>query len=185
MSNSISTSLNMRTLKEAMADQETHENLTQSDIEVSENSEIDLTDYSENTQSSPMDKAYKDLTELDQVVFEHTKTSDSVADQAKDAFDKIFAVAQSVPPEKSARLFEVAAQYLDIINKSSDSKVSAKYDRAKLSVALTRAQIQAGLVENAVNEGIKAHRNDILKAIMGGDTQDADFEEKTDPEDDK
>lgn len=181
MSNSISKSLNMRTLKEAMTDQEEYENkLDAVDDEV-----VDIVEFNDPVSGSPMDKAYKDLTELDQVVYEHTKTTNNVVDQAKDAFDTIFAVAQSVPPEKSARLFEVAAQYLDIINKSSDSKVSAKYDRAKLSVALTRAQIQAGMVENAVNEGIKAHRNDILKAIMGGEPQDAEFEEKSDPEDDK
>lgn len=180
MSNSISTSLNMRTLKDAMADQEVHE------VVVEEVEEItDVVDISSAPQESPMDKAYKDLSELDQVVYEHTKTTDSVADQAKDAFDTIFAVAQSVPPEKSARLFEVAAQYLNIINQSSDSKVSAKHDRAKLSVALTKAQLQAGLVETAVNEGIKAHRNDILKAIMGGEAQDAEFEENSKPEDDK
>ena len=182
MNSSISNSLNMRTLKEAMADQENYENQVQAVDEIDESPIVEVVDANS---SSPMDKAYKDLGELDQVVYEHTKTTNTVVDQAKDAFDTIFAVAQSVPPEKSARLFEVAAQYLDIINKSSDSKVSAKYDRAKLSVALTRAQIQAGMVESAVNEGIKAHRNDILKAIMGGDSQEAEFEEKSDTEDDK
>lgn len=182
MNSSISNSLNMRTLKEAMADQENYENQVQAVDEIDESPIVEVVNTNS---SSPMDKAYKDLGELDQVVYEHTKTTNTVVDQAKDAFDTIFAVAQSVPPEKSARLFEVAAQYLDIINKSSDSKVSAKYDRAKLSVALTRAQIQAGMVESAVNEGIKAHRNDILKAIMGGDSQEAEFEEKSDTEDDK
>lgn len=184
MSNSISSSLNMRTLKEAMADQEQFD---QDETEIEEDDfdepSVDLVEVP-NQRSSPMDKAYRDMGELDQAVYEHSKSTDDVLATAKDAFDTIFAVAQSVPPEKSARLFEVAAQYLDLMNKSSESKVSAKHDRTKLSVALTKAQLQAGMIEDAVETGIKAHRNDILKAIMGG-AQDAEFENKTDSEDDK
>lgn len=171
----------MRTLKDAMEDQEKYEKVEVEEVEET----TDMVEIPTGSNPSPMDKAYSDMTELDQVVYEHTKTTNDVADQAKDAFDTILAVAQSVPPEKSARLFEVAAQYLNIINQSSDSKVSAKYDRAKLSVALTKAQLQAGLVESAVNDGIKAHRNDILKAILGGEAQEAEFEDQSKQEDDK
>lgn len=163
----------MRTLKDAMSDQEDYEGKILA-LDAEEEIVPSIVEYDHND-ASPMDKAYKDLSELDQVVYEHTNETDEVIKTAKDSFDTIFTLAQSVPPDRSARLFEVAAQYLDIINKSSDSKVSAKHDRAKLSVALTKAQIQAGLVESAVNQGIKAHRNDILKAIMGGDVQEAEF----------
>lgn len=183
MSNSISKSLNMRTMKEAMADQEEYETA----IEPIEEIDEDLYQIEEYNAPAPsaLDRANKDLTCLDQEVYEHTKETDDVIDKAKTSFDTIVTLAQSVPPDKSARLFEVAAQYLDIINKSSDSKVSAKHDRAKLSISLTKAQMQAGLVENAVTQGIKAHRNDILKAIMGGETKDADFVEDSDSEENK
>lgn len=171
----------MRTLKDAMAEQEEFENILEP---VEEEEEFQITEYA-NPSNSPMDRANRDMDDLDQAVFQHTKQTDDVIDKAMEGFDTIFTLAQSVPPDKSARLFEVAAQYLDIANKTSDSKVTAKHDRTKLSVSLTKAQIQAGMVETAVNQGIKAHRNDILKAIMGGDVQDAEFSEDSDPEENK
>lgn len=185
MNINISTSLNMRSLKEAVADQEQYEEKL-NPVEEIEDSETDfqLAEY-QPTGNGPMDRMNKDLDELDQVVFEHTKETDGVIDSARDGFDTIFTLAQSVPPEKSARLFEVAAQYLDIINKSSDSKVTAKHDRAKLNVAIAKAQIQAGLVDSAVEKGITAHRNDILKAIMGGNVEEAEFTDDSDKEEDK
>lgn len=189
MSNSISNSLNMRSLKEAVASQKEHE---AEQLELTDNVEIEEYEiepsYSEMVpveQPNPMDKAYNDLTDLDQTVFQHDKESNDVIKLAKDAFDTVFVTAQSVPPEKASYLFEVAGQFLEIINKASDSKVSAKHDRAKLSIALTKAQLQAGLVDGNTNTGIKAHRNDILKAIIGDDIQDADFTKENDPEENK
>lgn len=184
MNNSISTSLNMRSLKEAMADQESYEEMSNPIEEESTDIVESSFDHTE-IQSSPMDKANSDMSELDQEVYNHTQTANDVLQTAKDTFDTITTLAQSVPPEKSARLFEVAAQYLEIMNKSSDSKVTAKFDRAKLSVSLIKAQLQAGVIENAVNQGIKAHRNDILKAIMEDDVQEADFTKKSNTEEDK
>lgn len=183
MNNSISKSMNMRTLKEAMADQFESEQ----SIEIYTEEETAITEYSDNP-TPPMERMNNNMDELDKTVQEHITQSDEVIDKAMDGFDAIFTLAQSVPPDKSARLFEVAAQYLDIVNKTSDSKVTAKHDKAKLSVSLAKAQIQAGMVETAVNNGIKAHRNDILKAIMGGDSIEADFTESkeiSDSEDDK
>lgn len=190
MSNSISNSLNMRSLKDAIALQKEHE---AEQLELSENNEIEEYDIEDSSYTdltpadapNPMDKAYNDLTDLDQTVFQHDKESNDVIKLAKDAFDTVFVTAQSVPPEKASYLFEVAGQFLEIINKASDSKVTAKHDRAKLSIALTKAQLQAGIVDGNTNTGIKAHRNDILKAIIGDDIQDADFTKENDQEENK
>ena len=185
MSSSISKSLNMRTLSEALSDQQNYEQHITISVD-------DEPDYSSTAlvaepamDQSALDKAYADIKDLDNAVDEHYDEASSTIETAKETFDTIFAIAQSVPPEKSARLFEVAAQYLDIVNKSSESRVSAKHDRAKLSVALTKAQISAGLVDDQKAGGLKAHRNDILRALMGDNVSDADFTDDSDAKENK
>lgn len=183
MSNSISQSLNMRTLKEAMTEQEAIETAHE-EIEFDEEIDFGSTEIEVSDARNPMEKVYSDMTDLDQTVYEHNRETNDVINMAKDAFDTVMLTAQSVPPDKASFLFEVAGKFLEVMNKASDSKVSAKHDRAKLTVAMTKAQLQAGMVDASGGAGgVTAHRNDILKAILGGNVSDAEFTKEQKPED--
>jgi hypothetical protein len=88
-----------------------------------------------------------------------------IYDNAITAFNNHAGLAENADPRFSARNGEVAAQYLKIALDSTNSKVEAKYKRAKVRIA----GIGAGSPNSVQNNLVVADRNDILKQLFAKD----------------
>lgn len=90
---------------------------------------------------------------------------DAVYDNAITAFNEHAGLAENADPRFAARNGEVAAQFLKIALDSANSKVDAKYKRAKIKVATQGA----GTPNSVQNNLIVADRNNLLKQLFKGD----------------
>ena len=97
----------------------------------------------------------------------HDDEMNNVAKEAMATYRHIFQVAQNVNPERSARLFEVAGQYLKLAVDTSNSKVDRQVQVSKLKLLARKLDVQDEL-SGRIREGkeIIADRNQILKQLL-------------------
>lgn len=114
----------------------------------------------------------------------HDKETDEIRTKALAAYKDVFTVAQQVDPMRSARLFEVAGQFLKTALDGSNSRVDRELNVAKLRIQAKRLNIQEGF-NGALAEGVEiiADRNEVLKQMIAERNNsiidvDAKFEEE-------
>lgn len=93
-----------------------------------------------------------------------------IFDAAMDQFDTQSGEAELVEGKYKARNAEVAAQYLNTALAAVSGKADVKKHKDKISVATVKAGTPGTLNQNV----IVADRNDILKAFMEGDADEAE-----------
>jgi hypothetical protein len=92
---------------------------------------------------------------------------------AMTAFEQQIGNIGKADPKFAARNGEVAAQFLKIALDAANSKVEAKYKRAKIRYA----EAAASRGPNVQNNVVVADRNDVLKALFGNrDMEKRDIE---------
>lgn len=123
------------------------------EVETSENTELEQT---------PKRNVLENIKE-DQ----HDKEADDVRNKAIQAFEDIMEVGRNVNPERSARLFEVAGQFLRTGLDASNSKAEKQLKAAKLKIEAVKLKVSDEMVEqlSSGNE-VMADRNELLKQMM-------------------
>lgn len=97
---------------------------------------------------------------------EHDAEAEDVRQKAIQAYEDIMEVGRNVSAERSARLFEVAGQFLktglDAVNSKSEKQLKA----AKLKIEAARLRVSNEMV-NQINSGreVMADRNELLKQM--------------------
>lgn len=104
---------------------------------------------------------------------EHDKEVDEVRQKALSAYDDIMEVGRNVNPERSARLFEVAGQFLRTGLDASNSKSEKQLKAAKLKIEAARLKVSNEMVDQ-INSGreVMADRNELLKQMMAESKKD-------------
>lgn len=97
----------------------------------------------------------------------HDDEANDIIAKALDSYEEIILVGKNVNPEKSARIFEVAGQFLKISLEASNAKSDKYLKIAKLRLEARRLKIQDN-TSDALNHGaeIMANRNDLLKQLL-------------------
>ena len=97
----------------------------------------------------------------------HDQETDEVRQKALKAFDDIMDLGQNVNPERSARLFEVAGQFLKTGLDASNSKMDKQLKAAKLKLEAKRLKIDDETI-GSINHGAEviADRNALLKTLV-------------------
>jgi len=98
---------------------------------------------------------------------QHDRETDDIRHKAIDAFDKLMTVGQNVDPMRSARLFEVAGQFLKTAQDSTNDKLNREINVAKLKMAARKiesAEGITGLLETGTE--VMADRNDLIKQMI-------------------
>ena len=98
---------------------------------------------------------------------QHDRESEEVRKKAIDAFDDIMDVGRNVNPERSARLFEVAGQFLKTGLDASNAKMEKQLKVAKLKLEAKRLKVDDETIDK-LNHGaeIIADRNSLLKTLV-------------------
>lgn len=97
----------------------------------------------------------------------HDRETSEIRTKALEAYKDVFAVAQNVDPMRSARLFEVAGQFLKTALDSSNSRVDRELNIAKLRMQVQKLNLQEGF-NGAIANGaeVMADRNEVLKQMI-------------------
>lgn len=97
----------------------------------------------------------------------HDQETDEIREKAMTAFDDIMEVGRNVNPERSARLFEVAGQFLKTGLDASNSKMDKELKAAKLKLEAKRLKVDDETLDT-INHGaeILADRNALLRTLI-------------------
>ena len=97
----------------------------------------------------------------------HEQEATEVHKRALELQEEIADIARNVPPDRSARMFEVSGQHLKLALEASNSKEKYKLDAAKLKLEAARLKIDSDAV-NSLNSGqeIIADRNELIRQLL-------------------
>ena len=97
----------------------------------------------------------------------HDIETEEVRQKAIDAFDDIMELGRNVNPERSARIFEVAGQFLKTGLDASNSKMDKQLKTAKLKLEAKRLKINDETL-NSISHGVEviADRNVLIKTLL-------------------
>ncbi len=166
MTNGIEKTLNLRSLSDVISEEDPElaeeMSLSSNDEEEFEN---DSCDSSYNHSMPALTSAAGILSNVQEQ--KHNSEMDKVNSEALQSYEHIFKLAQNVNPERSARLFEVAGQFLKLAMDSSNSKADKQLQLGKLKIATKRMNIDAGLSDQiAEGKQIMMDRNHLLKELL-------------------
>lgn len=117
----------------------------------------------------------------------NTEVSD-IHTKAIDAYEHIFKAGQNVDPSKSARMYEVAGQFLKQASDAANDGLKRELELAKLKIQTKKLEVDGG-ISGTLETGavIMADRNELLKQMLGaGETSKiVDVEVDDDDETDK
>ena len=110
----------------------------------------------------------------------HEQEATEIHKRALEIQEEIADIARNVPPDRSARMFEVSGQHLKLALDASNAKEKYKLDAAKLKLEAARLKIDSDTV-NSLNSGqeIIADRNDLIRQLLDeeeGNIVDMDIE---------
>lgn len=116
---------------------------------------------------------------------QHENEVDDIQKKAIKAFEDTFELGKNVEPSRSARLLEVAGQFLKTGLDASNSKIDARIKAAKLKIEARRLKVDDEMM-GEVRRGneILVDRNEMIKQIIdesNGKVIDVDIEEDVDP----
>ena len=113
---------------------------------------------------------------------EHNKETDAIRKKALEAFDDIMELGKNVEPSRSARMFEVAGQFLRTGLDATNSKADKQLKTAKLRMEAKKLQIDDDTLDKLEHGAeIFADRNSILKKLVGeSDANTIDVDSKED-----
>ena len=133
------------------------------------------TDLEELDEDNEVDHSSQDLVEYDQrnsilsKVNEdtHELEVDEIRKKALSAYEDIMEVGKNVNPERSARLFEVAGQFLKASLDAANSKSEKQLKVAKLKLEAAKLKINEEMMDQ-ISSGreVMADRNELLKQMM-------------------
>lgn len=125
-----------------------------SDEELSEEN----TDLVETSENKVLSNTKNDL---------HDQETEDIRQKAVEAFDDIMELGRNVNPERSARIFEVAGQFLKTGLDASNSKVDKQLKITKLKLEAKRLEVDDETLDS-LNHGaeIIADRNALLKTLV-------------------
>lgn len=97
----------------------------------------------------------------------HDTETEEVRIKAIKAFDDIMDLGQNINPERSARMFEVAGQFLKTGLDASNSKMDKQLKAAKLKLEAKRLKLDDETLDS-INHGAEviADRNALLKTLV-------------------
>lgn len=138
---------------------------------------IDENDNEMETDNTEYDDEHNDISAIANVkhtgnflgvnVDNHEKEIDDIRRKALNAFKDVMVVGQNVDPVRSARLFEVAGQFLKTARDTTDDKLKRDIEIAKLKIQAKKAQSADGISESLSNGAeIMADRNDLLREMI-------------------
>ena len=113
---------------------------------------------------------------------EHNKETDDIRQKAIDAFDDIMELGKNVDPSRSARMFEVAGQFLKTGLDAVNSKADKQLKVAKLKMEAKKLQIDDETLDK-LDHGIEifTDRNSLLKKLIDESVENTiDVEPKED-----
>lgn len=98
---------------------------------------------------------------------EHDNETNDIRKKALDAFDDIMELGKNVEPSRSARMFEVAGQFLRTGLDAVNSKADKQLKTAKLKMEAKRLQVDDETLDK-LEHGVEifADRNSILKKLV-------------------
>lgn len=99
---------------------------------------------------------------------EHDNETNDIRKKALDAFDDIMELGKNVEPSRSARMFEVAGQFLRTGLDAVNSKADKQLKTAKLRMEAKKLQVDDETLDKLEHGAeIFADRNSILKKLVG------------------
>ena len=129
---------------------------------------LGLPSYEEETENAIeiMEKATTALSKVDPSD-SHDKEVNDILREALDAYKDIMDVGKNVNPERSARLFEVAGQFLKMGLDASNSKMDKELKMMKLRLEAKRLKVDDETLDK-IGHGaeIVADRNSLLRALV-------------------
>lgn len=97
----------------------------------------------------------------------HDIEAEEVREKALAAFDDIMELGKNVEPSRSARMFEVAGQFLKTGLDAANSKSDKKLKIAKLRIEARRLRVDDDTLDKlAIGTEVLADRNFIMKQLI-------------------
>lgn len=109
----------------------------------------------------------QDISTVENKSDKHDEETDEIRKKAISAFDDIMELGQNVEPNRSARMFEVAGQFLKTGLDASNSKMDKQLKAAKLRLEAKKLKVDDETLDS-INHGAEviADRNALLKTLL-------------------
>jgi len=109
----------------------------------------------------------QDISTIENKNDRHDQETDEIRKKAISAFEDIMELGQNVEPGRSARMFEVAGQFLKTGLDASNSKIDKQLKAAKLKLEAKRLKVDDDTFDS-INHGAEviADRNALLKTLL-------------------
>lgn len=125
-----------------------------------------ITEYELEHTDDNQEAKINDVNKSMELIDWHQQESDEIRKKAIETFEDVKEVAQNVNPERSARLYEVAGQFLKTGLDATNSKLEKELKVATLKLAAAKLKLTDESYQAVVkgNE-IMADRNQLLKQL--------------------